>query len=117
MQERLLNEMLIDAIMRKMVSKTTRELFQIWQKEVVDEYRSEETLEAVRRILETRGQKPPSPAEVSIKDQVISACLGLLAIAAVLLYRNALTIEQEALLFFFVYDGIYSCIQMEERQS
>ncbi|MGH7495001.1 MAG: hypothetical protein ACREOO_21725 [bacterium] len=71
MSDRLLNENLAATIIPRMQSKTTEQLLQIWNAEIISEYRSEENLEAVRRVLTQRGTTPPTRLQIWLKTNAV----------------------------------------------
>ncbi len=66
-----LNESQIATIIPKLQGQTTEQLLQIWNKEVLNEYRSEESLEAVKRVLAQRGTTPPTRLQVWLRTNAV----------------------------------------------
>lgn len=66
-----LHESQIATIIPKLQSQTTEQLLQIWNTEILSEYRSEETLEAVRRVLAQRGTTPPTRLQAWLKTNAV----------------------------------------------
>lgn len=85
-----MNEILVESLRQNLERKTTEELFETW-KEVIKEHRSEETIEAIQRVLTARGEKLPPRTLMATSTKVI---IGSIISISVLLVLFALINEQ-----------------------
>ncbi len=85
-----MNEILVESIRQNMERKTTEELFETW-KEAIKEHRSEETIEAIQRVLTARGEKLPSRTLMATSTKIT---IGSIISFSVVLVLWALINEQ-----------------------
>lgn len=78
-----MNEILVESIRQNMERKTTEELFETW-KEAVKEHGSEETIEAIQRVLTARGEKLPSRTLMATSTKVILVTIISISVLFVL---------------------------------